>query len=80
MLFFFNACLLEAGFTIICGESNTSVDWLELVFQQCRGDKIHIVGKICWMAWKCRNDLVWNQQSMKVKEVIESAKSVINQW
>lgn len=32
------------------------------------------------MVWKSRNDLKWKHRSMKVDEVVQSAKSILNQW
>lgn len=35
---------------------------------------------VCWMLWKYRNDLVWNQTCLAVPEVLNMALSVLNQW
>ena len=32
------------------------------------------------MIWKNRNELIWNQRSLNISEVVESAYSVLNQW
>lgn len=55
-------------------------EWLSLVFQQHRSKEITDCTMICWMVWKNRNDLVWNQHSLEAKEVVESARTVLNQW
>lgn len=33
---------------------------------------------LCWPIWKCRNELVWNQRSMEVAEVVALLKVVLN--
>lgn len=39
-----------------------------------------IADMFCWSIWKNRNDLVWNQRSSQVVEVVVSSKVVLNQW
>lgn len=51
-----------------------------MVFDQRTNDAVQLTVMTCWMLWKNRNDLVWNQKSMDVSEVLVSAISVLNQW
>ena len=63
--------LVECSFASACNqlvldqaiqeEFHTFADWLHLVFEQCRSEKIRVLVMVCWMIWKSRNDLggVW---------------------
>lgn len=64
----------------ISGDYSSFADWLKLVFEQKRKEEVCIVVMICWMLWKSRNDLRWNQSSLGATEVVESAYLVLNQW
>lgn len=64
----------------ISGEFSTFMEWLQLVFQKQQSDDILAVTMICWMIWKSRNELIWNQHSLSYSEIVESALSVLNQW
>lgn len=55
-------------------------EWLQLVFEQQQLSEVHTTVMICWIIWKQRNELVWNQHSLEVAEVVESAYSILNQW
>ncbi|KAL8108560.1 hypothetical protein AgCh_024870 [Apium graveolens] len=66
--------------SLIVGEFNCFPDWLQLVFDQQRLEDVHLIVMVCWMMWKNRNDLVWNQHCLDSAEVLESATSVLNQW
>ena len=56
------------------------VEWLGKVFMQHRNEDLAVMVMVCWMLWKNRNEVVWNQHSLEPKEVVESALSVLNQW
>lgn len=64
----------------IKGEFLLFADWLKQVLQQYRRNDVHLIAMVTWMLWKNRNDLVWNQRGLQVSEVVESAKSVLDQW
>lgn len=77
---FAEVCWLNSDTPYVTGEFHTFGDWLQLVFQQCSKMEVQSKVMICWTLWKNRNDLVWNQHSLRLKEVVELAKSVLNQW
>lgn len=54
--------------------------WLQLAFHQCRQQEFRGIIMLCWIWWKSHNEIVWNQRSLEATEVVESAKSVLNQW
>ncbi|XP_074327609.1 uncharacterized protein LOC141665523 [Apium graveolens] len=62
------------------GNYSTFADWLQLVFGHHSREIATNVVMICWLLWKNKNDLIWNQQSMEASEVVSSACSVLNQW
>ncbi|XP_074342142.1 uncharacterized protein LOC141679575 [Apium graveolens] len=35
---------------------------------------------ICWITWKCRNDLIWNQKCLEPHEAANSARVALSQW
>lgn len=61
----------------ICGEFKNFNEWLNQVFQQHLNEDIHIIVMVCWMLWKNRNSLMWNQRSSEPFEVVESAISEV---
>ena len=65
---------------LVSGDFNSFSHWLQLVFQQQDTKQIHVTVMVCWMIWKHRNELVWNQRSLEITEVVESAYSILNQW
>ncbi|KAL8149999.1 hypothetical protein AgCh_006858 [Apium graveolens] len=77
---FADTCWRVAGLVRITNEFHTFREWLQWVLKTYRREEIHRAIMICWMLWKSRNDLVWNQHSMEVFEVVESATTVLNQW
>lgn len=54
--------------------------WFQVVLQQCVRKDVNLIVMICWMLWKNRNDLMWNQRSVQAQEVVESETSVLDQW
>lgn len=62
------------------GVFNTFVEWFWLVLQQFTKVEVYTISIICWMIWKNRNGLVWNQSSLEPSEVVQSACSTLNQW
>ena len=53
---------------------------LQLVFWQQDKERIHIAVMVCWMIWKHRNELVWNQHRSEITEAVESTYSILSQW
>ncbi|KAL8103095.1 hypothetical protein AgCh_027577 [Apium graveolens] len=53
---------------LLNGEYNLFPEWLQLAFDQQRMEDVHIIVMVCWMLWKNRNDLVWNQHSLDSAE------------
>ncbi|XP_030477862.2 uncharacterized protein LOC115694899 [Cannabis sativa] len=39
-----------------------------------------LVAMLCWALWKSRNELVWNQKHVEVKDAVVLARTVLNQW
>ncbi|XP_074378086.1 uncharacterized protein LOC141719606 [Apium graveolens] len=35
---------------------------------------------VCWMVWRSRNELIWNQRTIDPNEVVLSAHSILDQW
>ncbi|XP_074378344.1 uncharacterized protein LOC141719879 [Apium graveolens] len=65
---------------LLTGEFSLFPEWLHRVFEQQSTKNVYITVMVCWMLWKNRNDLVWNQHSLDSAGVIESIMSVLNQW
>ncbi|XP_074323404.1 uncharacterized protein LOC141660325 [Apium graveolens] len=55
-------------------------DWFQLVTEQHNMEVIMNTCMVCWLLWKNRNDLIWNQRSMEVSEVVNSAYQFLNYW
>lgn len=66
----------NAGLRPVADDFSNFAEWLALIFQQYTRDETLTSVMLCWMVWKSRNELVWNQHSVEVHEVVESAKSV----
>lgn len=62
------------------GEFHSFYEWLLLIFNQQKKENILTTVMTCWMIWKHRNELVWNQRRLEISEIVESAKSILNQW
>lgn len=77
---FADTCWRVAGLPRIASTFYSFKDWLQVIFQTYKKEEIQRAIMICWMLWKSRNDLMWNQHSLEVLEVVESAKTVLNQW
>lgn len=73
------SCWIQVHGQSVNGEFSSFWQWLRLVFQQQGTYQILISVTFCWMIWKHRNDLVWNQHCLKVSEVVESAYSILHQ-
>ncbi|KAL8100419.1 hypothetical protein AgCh_032616 [Apium graveolens] len=74
------SCWEKSALPSITGEFNSFAEWIQLVFDQRNVEAIHVSVMLCWMLWKNRNELVWNQKCLDVSEVLVSALSVLNQW
>lgn len=55
---------------LVVGDFATFTDWLQLIFEQQSKDNVLLVVMVCWMLWKNKNDLIWNQHSLESVEVI----------
>lgn len=77
---FARECFQVLNVNVSHSEINSLGDWLLLIFDQCSSTEINKVAMLCWMIWKVRNELVWNQKSKGVSNVVESASMVLNQW
>lgn len=73
-------CWNTSGITAVRGEFQRFSDWFQGLVKIASREEIHRAAVLCWMIWKNRNDLVWNQRSIGVTEVVESAKSILDQW
>ncbi|XP_074349748.1 uncharacterized protein LOC141689374 [Apium graveolens] len=83
-------CLVLCPFAEICwtrvhvqpihGVFHSFCEWLLLLFEQLDKKEVHISVMVCWMLWKHRNELVWNQRSLEISKILESACSILNQW
>lgn len=62
MCSFAENCWSKAALPVITGNFYSFAEWLELVFSQSSMDTSVISAMLCWMIWKNRNDLVWNQR------------------
>lgn len=62
------------------GNSTTLLSGFSWCFRKKKSEEVHIMTMICWIVWKNRNDLVWNQHSLEANEVVESSFYVLNQW
>lgn len=70
----------KANFPQLSGNLYLFSEWLALVFQNESKEHIPAIIMICWMLWKNRNELIWNQRSLDPSVTVESAFSVLNQW
>uniref|UniRef100_A0A803PB72 RNase H type-1 domain-containing protein n=1 Tax=Cannabis sativa TaxID=3483 RepID=A0A803PB72_CANSA len=54
--------------------------WVEQILN--RGQAVVFEGAlmVSWVIWKARNELLWNKNVTTVAEVINTAKTVLNQW
>lgn len=70
-------CWNISGIAAVRGDFQRFSYWFQVLLKKASRQEIHRAAAICWMIWKSRNDLVWNQRSLGVTEVVESAKSVL---
>lgn len=75
-----SVCLTKIASSLMMEDVFSFTEWLSQVFQLQSKSVIHKTVMVCWMVWKSRNDLIWNQRSMEPNEVVESACSVLDQW
>lgn len=55
-------------------------DWFSSTFDSLDVDLRRSVAMLCWSIWKCKNELVWNQRSLEMVEVVASSRVALNQW
>lgn len=82
--------LLECSFARSCWERmgiygdqtnyDTFFGWAVDVFNGWSADNRQNGVMLCWMIWKCRNNVIWNQKYIKVQEVANSARVVLSHW
>lgn len=77
---FAQSCWHKAALPMITGEFNSFTGWLQLVFINRNTAAVNVMVMVCWVLWKNRNDLVWNQKCLEVSDVLATAISVLNQW
>ncbi|KAL6503124.1 hypothetical protein OROHE_023753 [Orobanche hederae] len=77
---FANSCLNSENRSVNTGIFSSFADWLQSLLEQQNRRLALIMVMICWTLWKSRNDLIWNQRSLEMSEVVESAKANLIQW
>lgn len=74
------SCLNNENPSVNTGTFTSFADWLQSLFERQNRSTVLIMVMICWMLWKNRNDLIWNQRSLEMFEVVQSAKTNLIQW
>uniref|UniRef100_A0A803PJ10 Reverse transcriptase domain-containing protein n=1 Tax=Cannabis sativa TaxID=3483 RepID=A0A803PJ10_CANSA len=77
---FSRACWTKLEPGISTDVAGTFPSWLNLIFENWSGRSRQLVAMLCWALWKSRNELVWNQKNVEVKDVVVLAQMVLNQW
>lgn len=82
--------LVNCDFAKLCWETvnlrkqfytvSSFTEWFSGMVQDYNMEEMKIISMICWSLWKNRNNIVWNQKSSEVTEVVNSAILVLNQW
>lgn len=62
------------------GDYGSFSDWFASEYSSWDTDSRRSGAMLCWSIWKCMNDLIWNQRSLEVVEVVASSKVALNQW
>ena len=77
---FARSCWETANINIVSTGHESFSEWAINIYDVWSADKRQFGAMLCWTIWKCRNDLIWNQQCMEVQEAILSARVVLSQW
>ncbi|XP_062104232.1 uncharacterized protein LOC133815403 [Humulus lupulus] len=54
--------------------------WFSQILSKPHGPSLNLIPMLCWALWKSRNDLIWNQRSMEVAEIVSLARNSLSQW
>lgn len=54
--------------------------WMVTVFDTWTTEKRQEAAMMLWSIWRGRNDLVWKQKGLQVRDIVVSARMVLNQW
>ncbi|XP_030502725.2 uncharacterized protein LOC115717895 [Cannabis sativa] len=74
------ACWEFAGLAAANREASSLGHWLSDSFSRLQGELHSRVVMVCWAIWCARNDLIWQQRSRSVKDVVNFANSSLDQW
>ncbi|XP_060959451.1 uncharacterized protein LOC133030657 [Cannabis sativa] len=74
------ACWEFAGLAAANREAFSLGQWLTDSFSRLQGELHSRVAMMCWAIWCARNDLIWQQRSRSVKDVVNFANSSLDQW
>lgn len=82
-------CLIQCLFVkscwnIVCpgvtfDSSMNLISWFRLVMNQMK-EKLSKISMVCWSIWKARNDVVWNNKSVRAGNVVSFAIAYLTQW
>ncbi|XP_060963958.1 uncharacterized protein LOC115723947 [Cannabis sativa] len=74
------ACWEFAGLAAANREASSLGQWLNDSFSRLQGELHSRVVMVSWAIWCARNDLIWQQRSRSVKDVVTFANSSLDQW
>ncbi|WOG87677.1 hypothetical protein DCAR_0206908 [Daucus carota subsp. sativus] len=77
---FAKSCWQVAGVGLDEAVYTSFQEWVLNVFNGWDADKRQRGAMLCWIIWKCRNDLIWNQKCLKAQEAANSARVALSQW
>lgn len=67
---FSKECRTRIGVTILNDTHSSFLEWLSGSFDNWEVEQRQLGAMLCWALWKYRNELVWNQRSSEVVEVV----------
>ncbi|XP_062085247.1 uncharacterized protein LOC133791338 [Humulus lupulus] len=68
------------GVTFMYTEHQDLRSCFKQLFSRGVGNTLLIIGMICWMLWRARNDLVWNGNCWTENEVVIAAVTYFDKW
>uniref|UniRef100_A0A803PRX8 Reverse transcriptase zinc-binding domain-containing protein n=1 Tax=Cannabis sativa TaxID=3483 RepID=A0A803PRX8_CANSA len=74
------SCWEFAGLAAASREVSSLGQWLADMFRLLQGDSQARAVMLCWAIWCARNDLIWQQRSRSVKDVVTFANVSPDQW
>ncbi|KAM6548368.1 hypothetical protein CsatB_020044 [Cannabis sativa] len=77
---FSKSCWNISAVTIPPSTATSFLDWFSAVWNRHKGDAIEEVLMIRWSIWKACNNIVWNNKTSTVAEVVSMAHQVLGQW